>query len=86
MISPIFMLEKAGGGEAAREAADVFLSREAGEILSHKGLFPSLHPEVVNELPDPAPWLWLGWDFVREHDLGEMIPRVLEIFNAAAEV
>lgn len=85
VLSPIFMLERAGAGAAARELADVFLSREAGEILAHKGLFPSLHPEVVNELPDPAPWLWLGWDFVREHDLGVMIPRVLEIFHGATE-
>ncbi|HPF34711.1 MAG TPA: ABC transporter substrate-binding protein [Candidatus Krumholzibacteria bacterium] len=85
VLSPIFMLERAGAGEAARELADVFLSREAGEILAHKGLFPSLHPDVVNELPDPAPWLWLGWDFVREHDLGVMIPRMLEIFHQGTE-
>jgi len=85
VLSPIFMLERADAGAAARELADVFLSREAGEILAHKGLFPSLHPEVVNELPDPAPWLWLGWDFVREHDLGVMIPRMLEIFHGATE-
>lgn len=86
IISPIFMLERSRNGAAARELADVFLSHEAGEILAHKGLFPSLHPDVVNELPDPAPWLWLGWDFIREHDLGERIPRMLEIFNESAEV
>ncbi len=86
IISPIFMLEQRSNGEAAKELADVFLSKEAGEILAHKGLFPSLHPDVVNELPDPAPWLWLGWDFVREHDLGVMIPRMLEIFNGNVEV
>lgn len=85
VISPIFMLERSINGPAARELADVFLSKEAGEILSHRGLFPSLHPDVVNELPDPAPWLWLGWDFVREHDLGVMIPRMLEIFNEGVE-
>lgn len=84
IISPIFMLERADAPAGTRELADFFLSREAGEVLAHKGLFPSLHPEVVNELPDPAPWLWLGWDFVREHDLGERIPRMLEIFNENA--
>jgi len=86
IISPIFMLEQSKNGAAAQELADVFLSQEAGEILAHKGLFPSLHPDVANELPEQAPWLWLGWDFVREHDLGEMIPRMLEIFNEGAEV
>jgi ABC-type Fe3+ transport system substrate-binding protein len=86
IISPIFLLEQADAPAGTRELAEFFLSREAGEVLSHRGLFPSLHPDVVNELPDPAPWLWLGWDFVREHDLGERIPRMLELFNAAAEV
>jgi len=81
IIIPIFMLERKDAPEGTSDLADFFLSKEAGEVLSHKGLFPSLHPEVVNELPDPAPWLWLGWDFVREHDLGERIPRMLEIFN-----
>ena len=85
IISPIFMLEQADAPAGTRELADFFLSKEAGEVLSHRGLFPSLHPDVVNELPDPAPWLWLGWDFVREHDLGERIPRMLEIFNEGAE-
>jgi len=86
IISPIFMLEQADAPEGTRDVADFFLSKAAGEILSHRGLFPSLHPEVANELPDPAPWLWLGWDFVREHDLGERIPRMLEIFREGAEV
>ncbi|MBU0742199.1 ABC transporter substrate-binding protein [bacterium] len=86
IISPIFMLEQANAPAGTRELADFFLSKEAGEVLSHRGLFPSLHPDVVNELPEPAPWLWLGWDFVREHDLGERIPRMLEIFREGAEV
>lgn len=86
IISPIFLLEQTEAPAGTRELAEFFLSREAGEVLSRRGLFPSLHPDVVNELPDPAPWLWLGWDFVREHDLGERIPRMLELFNAAGEV
>jgi ABC-type Fe3+ transport system substrate-binding protein len=86
IISPIFMLEQAEAPAGTRELSDFFLSRQAGEVLSRRGLFPSLHPEVVNELPDPAPWMWLGWDFIREHDLGERIPRMLEIFNAGSEV
>ncbi|MDO9171201.1 MAG: iron ABC transporter substrate-binding protein, partial [bacterium] len=54
-----------------------------GEILSHRGLFPSLLPEVVNELPAGAAWQWLGWDTIREHDLGELIPRLAGVFHDA---
>jgi len=83
VISPIFMLLKRSSPEAAGRIADFFASREVGEILSHRGLFPSCHPEVQNQVPDPAPFMWLGWDFMRENDLGELIPRVNEIFTAA---
>ncbi len=83
VISPIFMLLKKSAGPAAARVADFFASKEAGEILAHRGLFPSCHPEVANKVPDHAPFLWLGWDFIAENDLGELIPRVNEIFKKA---
>jgi len=54
-----------------------------GEILSHRGLFPSCHPEVENHVPEKAPLMWLGWDFIKANDLGELIPRVNDIFLKA---
>ncbi len=83
VVSPIFMLTKKEAGPEARKIAAFFASREAGEILALRGLFPSCHPEVANRVPDPAPFLWLGWDFILENDLGELIPRVADIFNRA---
>jgi putative spermidine/putrescine transport system substrate-binding protein len=83
IVSPIFMLLKKSAPPAARRLADFFTSRAVGEILAHKGLFPSCHPEVDNPVPEAAPLLWLGWDFIREHDLGELIPRVNAIFSEA---
>ena len=85
VVSPIFMLLKDSAPEEACRIADFFASREVGEILSHRGLFPSCHPEVVNQVPDEAPLMWLGWDFIKEHDLGELIPRVNDIFLKAGE-
>ena len=86
IISPIFMLEQAQAPAGTQELGEFFLSREAGEVLAHRGLFPSLHPEVQNPLPEGAGWMWLGWDFIRENDLGELIPRVLKVFREIAEV
>lgn len=83
VISPIFLLERRDAPPAAQELADFFFSRETGEILSHRGLFPSLLPEVTNELPAGATWQWLGWDTIREHDLGELIPRLAGVFREA---
>ena len=86
VVSPVFMLQKRDAPAGTQALADFFLSRETGEILAHRGLFPSCHPEVDNPLPDGAGWRWLGWDFVREHDLGELIPRLQGLFRATAEV
>ena len=83
IISPIFMLTRRSAPAEAHRLAEFFASREVGEILSHRGLFPSCHPEVVNQVPESAPLMWLGWDFIKQHDLGELIPRVNDIFLKA---
>ncbi len=83
VVSPIFMLLKNSAPEEAGRIADFFASKEVGEILSHRGLFPSCHPEVVNQVPEKAPLMWLGWDFIKQNDLGELIPRVNDIFLKA---
>ena len=85
VISPIFMLLKDSAPDEAREIADFFASKEVGEILSHRGLFPSCHPDVENKVPEVAPFMWLGWDFIRENDLGQLIPQVNDIFLKAGE-
>ncbi len=85
VISPIFMLLKKSSPEGAERIADFFASQEVGEILSHRGLFPSCHPDVENKVPESAPFMWLGWDFIRENDLGALIPKVNEIFIKAGK-
>jgi ABC-type Fe3+ transport system substrate-binding protein len=83
IISPIFMLVRKTAPAAALRIADFFNSRQVGEILAHKGLFPSCHPEVENRVPDGARFLWFGWDQIRAHDLGELIPRLGAAFTQA---
>ncbi len=81
VISPIFMLVKRSALPRAQEVADLFLSRKVGEVLAHKGLFPVLNPEVDNKLPPGSTFSWMGWDYMREHDLGRLIPEINRIFN-----
>jgi ABC-type Fe3+ transport system substrate-binding protein len=84
IICPIFMLVKRSALPAVQPVADAFLSREVGEVLAHRGLFPVLHPEVDNRLPAEARFQWLGWDFIEQHDLGQLIPRLDGLFRASA--
>ncbi len=83
IISPIFMLAKASKAQKLQPIIDLFSSLETAEILAHKGLFPSLHPNIDNKLNQNAPWQWLGWDYIKKTDLTYEIQRCLKIFEEA---
>ncbi|TDT68629.1 ABC-type Fe3+ transport system substrate-binding protein [Hypnocyclicus thermotrophus] len=80
IISPIFMLTKKNKKDKLENIAKFFASKEIGEILSHKGLFPSTHPKVDNKLENNK-FIWLGWDFINSNDIGKLINYCEEIFN-----
>ena len=40
---------------------------------------------MKNEVPEEAPFMWLGWDFIRDNDIGELIPKVNDIFLKAGK-
>lgn len=84
IISPIFMLSKREKIALLQPAVDFFASQAVGEILAHKGLFPSMHPEVDNRLKQENGFMWLGWDFIYSHDIGALIKTCEGIFNIAA--
>ncbi len=83
IISPIFMLAKKERAEELQPIVDFFASKAVGETLSHQGLFPSLHPEVDNRLPDDAPMMWLGWEKILNTDLTHEIERCEQLFTSA---
>lgn len=81
IISPIFLLTKNSKKEQVQPFVDFFASKDVGEILSHNGRFPSTNPEVENDLSSDQKFMWLGWDFIKEHDIGELIKTCEKIFN-----
>lgn len=87
IISPIFMLAKKQSLEKTREIAEFLAGPAVGEVLAQKGLFPSLHPQVENIMPDGfpngAPWKWLGWDYIYDNDIAELIIQADALFTAA---
>ena len=80
IISPIFMLTKKSKKAELKEIADMFVSVETGEILSHKGLFPSINHSVDNHLSDKL-FKWVGWDYIDNNDLGEIIKETMRVFE-----
>ncbi len=83
IISPIFMLTKKAKKEKLKPIVDFFISKEVGEILSHNGRFPSVHPEVDNMIPEEQNYMWLGWDFIKENDIGNLIKKCEALFHEA---
>ncbi len=85
IISPIFMLTKADKADKLQPIADFLYSKEVGELLTNKGLFPSLNPEVTNQLPAEHPWQWVGWDYLYSHDIAEQIRYTVRLFEEAMD-
>lgn len=86
IVSPIFMLAKSSKSEQLKDVAQFFSSEEVGNLLAGQGLFPSTHPNVINILPENSPLMWLGWDYIEQNDLSELIVHCEALFNRSTSV
>jgi len=80
IISPIFMLTKRSKKEELKEVGDMFVSKTTGEILSHKGLFPSVNKDVDNNLVGKT-FKWVGWDYINNNDIGSILKHCMDVFE-----
>ncbi len=83
IISPIFMLTKKENKEKIQPIVDFFASKEVGEILSHNGKFPSVNPNVNNMITKENKYMWIGWNYIQENDISNLISKCENIFNDA---
>ncbi|SHH38761.1 ABC transporter substrate-binding protein [Tepidibacter thalassicus] len=81
IISPIFMLSKKEKKEKLKPIVDFFASKKVGEILSHNGKFPSVNPDVDNMISKDHKYMWIGWDYIKNNDIGSLISKCEKIFN-----
>ncbi len=85
IISPIFMLAKKSKEESLKPFVEFFASKSVGEILSHNGRFPSVHPEVDNQDAKGNKYMWLGWDYIENNDIGALIKITTDIFEGGTK-
>lgn len=78
-VSPIFMLTKENKKDKIKKIAEFLSGEKVGKILSHQGLFPSVNPNVNNNLEDKK-FLWVGWDYIHENNIGEILKECKELF------
>lgn len=85
IISPIFLLARTKNKEKIKPFVDMLYSKEIGEIFSSNGKFPSTNPLVDNHLTPEQKLMWIGWDYIHEHDIGELIKLTEKLFYEASE-
>lgn len=81
IISPIFLLSKKDKKEKVKPIVDFLASKKVGEILSHNGKFPSVNPDVDNMISSDHKYMWLGWEYIKNNDIGKLIQKCETIFN-----
>jgi ABC-type Fe3+ transport system substrate-binding protein len=81
IVSPIFLLAKRETADLTKPLTDFLSSEPVGEVLAHHGLFPSLNPNVDNRLKGDCPLAWIGWDYIYENDIMQIIRDCFELFD-----
>ncbi len=85
ILSPVFLLAKKKKEKVLKPLVDFFASREVGEILAHRGLFPAVNPEVDNLMDETGSFMWLGWDYIAEHDIAALIRDCQALFDQSRD-
>lgn len=83
-ISPIFMLTKKNKEDKIKKIAEFLSGEEIGKILSHQGLFPTVNPNIDNNIEGKR-FLWVGWDYIHENNIGDILRECKKLFFAGAE-
>lgn len=83
IASPVFLLVKKGKAEAHKDLLDFLMSKKTGEMLTGR-FFPSIHPEVSNDAFEPSVQ-WLGWDFLKQHDIAQLKDDIRATFMEVFE-
>ena len=82
IASPLYAWVKVDANRAAQTIARALLSVELGQPCAQAG-FPVLNPDVDSRLPDQASFCWLGWDYVRSHDVKKLIQVTADLSERA---
>nr|WP_281171558.1 ABC transporter substrate-binding protein [Desulfovibrio inopinatus] len=79
IVSPVQMLVKKSAQERVRDITDFLCSVEFGQLCAD-AYFPSVHPDVRNTTSHIEKLYWIGWEFLKQNDIGELKKRIEEIF------
>lgn len=84
LVSPVTMLVKTEKKGELHDLIGFLAGRQVSKIFAD-AFFPAVHPEVDNGLPDGATFKWIGWDYVTDRDIKELIETVNAAFMSGRE-
>lgn len=82
--SPLYLLVKETRLKELAALTNYITGPELGDNLVRSG-FLSLNPRVDNNLPENAAFKWLGWDYIKSHDIPGLRELVRTVFLSELE-
>lgn len=79
---PVSVLVKADKMQKLRELVEFLTGPRIADICAG-AYFPALHPDVPLRVPDTARFKWLGWDYIQNYDMEELLETVNNLFLAS---
>lgn len=82
IVNPLYLLVKKKKKNVVAPAIHYMLGPELGRQIA-QSYFPVINPHVDNKLPENASFKWIGWDYIKSHDIVELRERAQEFFIPA---
>lgn len=86
IISPIFAVGKTHKSAEFAKLSAFLGGDKLASILSHQGLFPSLHPQIDNGISSDKQYMWLGWDYINANNLNQEFEACKVVFEGAFQI
>lgn len=78
-LNPLFALVKKSRYDDLKVLIDFLTGVEFGAKCANNH-FPSINPQVKNNLPEESKFNWLGWDFIRNNNIEQLVINLNEQF------
>ncbi|MEQ8155809.1 MAG: ABC transporter substrate-binding protein [Clostridiaceae bacterium] len=79
IVSPVTMLVKKSAEERLKKIIEFFAGSKLGDICAG-AFFPASNSEAKRIIPDTASLNWIGWDYIKERDIGTLIKEINGVF------
>lgn len=82
LVYPVSVLVKADKIQKLQELVDYLTGPRIAGICA-EAYFPALHPGAPLLIPEDVEFKWLGWDYIKHHDMEKLLIKVNELFMKA---